>query len=226
MTAPAPAGHGHRTASPVSTPDECVAFVNAVGLCVWQRSAKIPSFPSLEAATRWDGDAHALMMGTWFWKDDLHIEKRLFYGLLLGSGTPLFVSLALLPTLIAAQGDNDAHTLYEKNRLTREALTIYEHVERAGATASNRLPVGTRERTNALVTLQQRFLLTKSGLSGRTRGTYGYIWGICEEQFPDAFRAAAKRRVEEARREVREHLESHGVTLTKAQAAKLFRWTE
>lgn len=210
----------------VKTPEEFVAYLDRIGLCLWQRSERHPAFPSLEAVTPWDGDGHTLMMRTWFWKDDLHIEKRLYYGLIVGSGVPAFASLAMLPILIAAQGDNDARTLYEKNRLSHAALTIYEHVERGGPTASNRLPVESKERTKALITLQQRFLLTKHALTGRTRGTYGYVWGLCEEHFTDAFSAAAKLRVETARQKIVAHLNGQGVALTDAQAAKLFHWTE
>jgi hypothetical protein len=209
----------------VTTADECAAYVDHVGLCAWRRNTKLPSLPSLEAVTAWDGDEGALMDHTWFWKDDLHIEKRLFYGQLLFDGVPAFVSLSFLPTLIAAQGDIDPRTLYEQNRLARPALDLYEAVERNGPTASNRLPgKNAGERTRHLVPLQQRFLLTKHGLTGRTRGTYGYIWGLCDAFFPDAFRAAARISVADARAQVIAHLNAHGVELDTAQAAKLFRW--
>jgi len=212
--------------APVTTPEEFVSFINGVGFCLWQRSVRFPGLPSLEAATPWDGDTHALFHNTWFWKDDLHIEKRLYYGQILGSGIAVFASREMLPYLIAAQGDNDARTLYEKNRLTHAALTVYEHIERNGATASNQLPVDPKERPKTLVPLQQRFLLTKHGLTGRTRGTYGYIWGLSEEHFPDAFSAAGRLRVEAGRQRVRQHFADHGTPLTDKQAEKLFHWTE
>ena len=131
----------------------------------------------------------------------------------------------MLPYLIAAQGDNDARTLYEKDRLPYLSLQVYEHIERQGVTASNRLPVTFKDRYKALIPLQQRFLMTKHSLTGRTRGKYGYNWGLCEAHFPDAFRTAAKLPVAEARETVRTQLaEKHGVVLTETQAAKIFHW--
>lgn len=213
-------------AAEVTTPDECVAYVNRVGLCAWRRLPRLPAaFPTLEGVTPWadTGDVH---LHTWFWKDDLHIERRLFYGMLLAGGTPVFVSLAFLPLLIAAQGDNDARTLYEQGRLPQNALLVYEHVVRNGPTATNRLPWPAGSRHLYLTELQRRFLLTKHGLTGRTRGTYGYVWGECQSLFPDAFRQAAQMSVADARQTVLGHFAAQNVELTPAAAARLFRWTE
>jgi hypothetical protein len=217
----------------VTTPDQCVGFVNQAGFCLWTRRRGWESWPSLESATPWaqssdDGDAFgsAFMMETWFWKDDLHIEKRLYYGQILGAGVATLVSLEMLPYLIAAQGDIDPRTLYEKNRLPHLSLQVYEHIEKNGVTASNKLPVSYKDRSKSLVPLQQRFLLTKHSLTGRTRGNYGYRWGLCEEHFPDAFREAAKLPVTRAREVIRTHLmEKHNILLTDAQAVRIFHWS-
>ncbi|MES2464094.1 MAG: hypothetical protein V4671_26270 [Armatimonadota bacterium] len=220
----------------VSTPEECVEYVNQAGLCLWTRRRGWDSWPSLESVTPWfttvdpndektDSFASPFMMATWFWKDDLHIEKKLYYGQILGNGIATLASLEMLPYLIAAQGDNDARTLYEKNRLSYLSLQVYEHIEKNGVTASNKLPVGYKDRSKSLIPLQQRFLLTKHSLTGRTRGKYGYNWGLCEEHFPEAFRAAAKLSVAKARETVCVCLaEKHGLVLSEAQAAKAFHW--
>ena len=124
------------------------------------------------------------MMMTWFWKDDLHIDKRLYYGQILGAGVAALVSLEMLPYLIAAQGDNDARTLYEKNRLPHLSLQVYEHIERQGVTASNQLPVSFKDRYKALIPLQQRYLLTKHSLTGRTRESTVIIGDCVRRIFP------------------------------------------
>ena len=220
----------------VTAPEECVEYVNQAGFCLWTRRRGWESWPSLEAVTPWvesadtngekiDSFASPFMMQTWFWKDDLYIEKKLYYGQILGAGVAALVSLEMLPYLIASQGDNDARTLYEKNRLPHLSLQVYEHIEKNGVTASNKLPVGFKDRYKSLIPLQQRFLLTKHSLTGRTRGKYGYNWGLCEEHFPDAFQAAAKLPVEKARETIRTHLsETQGISLTDTQAARIFHW--
>lgn len=207
----------------VTNEDTCVAFVNRVGLCLWQRRDRLPdAFPTLEAATPWTG--MDLYLNTWFWKDDLHIEKRLFYGQIVGAGVPAFASLAFLPYLIAAQGDNDPRTLYEQGRLSHNALVVYEHVARNGPTATNALPWPPGSRHANLAVLQQKFLLTKHDLTGRTRGKYGYVWGLCDAHVPEAFTAAARIPVEDARAHVRAHLANQGVEWDDAQATRFFRW--
>ncbi len=201
-----------------------MAYVDQVGLCTWRSLPRLAGIPSLEEATPWRGSD--LMMQTWFWKDDLHTERRLLYGPLIAPDVPVFVSLSLLPALIAAQGDNDARTLYEKGRLAHNALVVYEHVERAGPTATNALPWPKGSRMLYLAQLQQRFLFTKHSLTGRTRGTYGYRWCLCEEAFPEAFRAAAELPVPEARARVLARLNENGAGVTPERAARLFRWPE
>jgi hypothetical protein len=200
----------------IATPEDCVDYVNAQGLCAW--SVGLP-LPSIEEQTPW-GDQ--TMLHTWFWKDDLHLEKRLYYGQLWGTGTPIFVSLKCLPFLIAAQGDCDPRDLFEKNRLSHVALTLYEHLERHGATAKKNLPYPSHtSQTPPLVKLQQHFLITKTGLTGRTRGTYGYLWGLCQEFFPDAFVQASQLPVADARAAL---VAQTG--LSEAQLTKAFRWQE
>lgn len=207
----------------VTTLAACVEYVDRIGLCAWQPLPRFPRFPTLASATPWRGDE--LMNHTWFWKDDLHIEKRLFYGQIL-RGAPAWVSLAWLPLLIAAQDDIDARDLYEKNRLSHAALQLYQHVVRNGPTPSKQLPLTGAPRAKALAELQQRFLLTKHGLTGRTRGTYGYVWGLCDDFFPHAFVQAALVGVEDAQIRLLEHVNRHGAALTLAQAAKLFGFAE
>ena len=124
--------------------------------------------------------------------------------------------------MIAAQGDCDPHDLFEKNRLTRVALSLYEHIEAHGHTAKKHLPYPPKtSQTPPLVQLQQHFLITKVGLTGRTRGSYGYLWGSCQEFFPDAFVRASKLEVSEARAALVAH-----TNLSETQLKKMLRWQE
>ena len=206
----------------VTTPEECVDFVESVGLCTWRHQEKLGGIPSLEMETPWRHSE--LTNETWFWKDDLHIERKIYFGMLLAPDIPVFVSLEFLPTLIAAQGDIDARTLYEKGLLASNALQVYEHIVRSGPTATNALPFPSGSRMLYMATLQQKFLLTKYDLTGRTRGTYGYRWCLCETAFPDSFTAAGRLDVAASREKVVSHLHRHGADLTPERAARLFRW--
>lgn len=206
----------------VTTPEECVRYVESVGLCTWRHQPKLAWLPSLEMATAWSGGE--VTHQTWFWKDDLHIERRLYFGMLIAPDIPVFVSLAFLPALIAAQGDIDAHTLHEKGLLASNALRVYEHIERVGPTATGALPWPPGSRMLYLAHLQQKFLLTKYDLTGRTRGTYGYRWCLCEDAFPDSFTAAARLKVSEARTQVLACLKQYAPDVTTEQATRLFRW--
>jgi hypothetical protein len=203
----------------VTTPDECVRFVDAVGLCAWRPGTELRS---LEDVTPW---GERTMLGTWFWKDDLHLERRVCYGQLWNAGNPVFVSRALLPALIAAQGDIDPDDLYEQGRLSRVARELYRHIDRNGPTPKNRLPYPPRtSQTPPLVQLQQTFLLTKTGLTGRTRGTYGYVWGKADAFWPEAFAAAAALPVAQARQAVIAVLQRGNPTLSAARIARALRW--
>lgn len=202
----------------IQTADDCAAFVDRVGVCGWRRFDRLASLPSIEAESPWDGDTGALMNQTWFWKDDLHIAKRVFYGPLL-AGHFVFVSMELLPSMIAAQGDNDPRTLFEQGRLASNALQVFEHIARQGPTATNAIAWPSGSRHLYLTALQQKFLLTKHGLTGRTRGTYGYVWGECQPFFPDAFERAARIAVPDARAAVAARL-----AVPESVAGKLLKW--
>ncbi len=206
----------------VDSPESCVRFVERVGICAWRDQPRLAVLPSLELATPWRGSE--LTNNTWFWKDDLHIARRLYFGMLIAPDMPAFVSLKLLPTLIAAQGDIDARTLYEKGLLAPNALKVYEHVQRAGPTATAALPWPPGSRMLYLATLQQKFLLTKYDLTGHTRGTYGYRLCLCEEAFAASFDGAARLDVLGSRNAIVSHLTEHGAAITLERAARVFRW--
>ncbi len=206
----------------ITTPEECLHYVESVDLCTWRHQPKLAGIPSLEMETEWRGSE--LTLNTWFWKDDLHIERRLYFGMLIVTEIPVFVSRAFLPFLIAAQGDIDARTLYEKGLLAPNALGVYEHVERVGPTATKALPWPPGSRMLYLAHLQQKFLLTKYDLTGRTRGTYGYRWCLCENAFPESFLAAARLIVSDAREQVISRLREHGADLSSERVAHIFRW--
>lgn len=203
----------------VDTPEACVAWVRRVGMGAWRSGTPLPA---LDQVTPWGSET---MLHTWFWKDDLHIAKAVCYAPLWGAGVPVFVDPDLVPALVAAQGDIDPRDLAESGRISPLALRLYEHVERHGPTPKNRLPYPARtSRTPPLVQLQRTWCLTKTGITGRTRGTYGYVWGRADDFWGDAFARAARLSVEEARAQVAQRLWASGVTLSDAALAKALHW--
>ena len=210
----------------VETPEQCVAFVEAVGVCAWLSPLGC-GFPNL--AETMSIPSNTVINETWFWKDDLHIEKRLFYGKLLG-GQAAFASLEFLPTLIAAQGDVDPHNLHEQGLLSDTTLRAYEALmeHRELTTADLKLkaklasPDDKTAYEKATAQLTALFQICKTGITGRTRGTYGYVWGLVEDWLPDVLAKASEMRPESAAQSLQAHLESMDVHLTSKQWKKLF----
>jgi hypothetical protein len=76
----------------------------------------------------------------------------------------------------------------------------------------------------ALLELQRRFLICKVDLTGRTRGTYSYIWDLAERFWPDAFADARATAPSVARGRIRERLQAFDIASTAALEARLFLW--
>jgi len=205
-----------------------VRFLNAVGICLWMPHPSL-DFPNL--AEKMELDNPDNIWGTWFWKDDLHEAKRLYYGKLLG-GRPTFVAMDFLPYVIAALGDVDPYTLHEQGRLTADALRIYEVLLRrrelstgelrreVGLTGPGTKPVFEK----AVTSLCALFQVCKTRITGRTRGTYGYRWGLVEDWIPDVLAEAAKLEPEEAVRAIVRRLHGMGVRPRPVHWRRLLGW--
>lgn len=214
----------------VATEDQFVEFLDAVGVCLWKPLART-NMPNLTEMM--DVPSNKVMEVTWFWKDDLHEQKRLFYGKLFG-GNASFVSMRFLPAVIAAHGDVDPHNLHEEGRLTDSALRIYEtlkehhdlptrdlrHHARLSGTSDKKLF------DDAILSLSALFLVCKVGITGRTRGTYSYRWGLVEDWIPETLSEAAKLRPLEAAVSVVNHLNGLKAGLTPEHWRRLFGWNK
>lgn len=183
---------------PVEDEEGFVEFLDAAGICLW-RPLETLDFPNL--AEKMDLAKPDDIWDTWFWKDDLHEAKRLYYGKLLG-GRPTFVAMRFLPAVIAALGDVDPYTFHERGTLTAETLRVYEALVRhrqlttgelrreAGLASPSSRPAFDR----AVTSLCALFQICKTGITGRTRGTYGYRWGLVEDWIPEVLAQAARLR--------------------------------
>jgi hypothetical protein len=198
---------------------DVVPFVDAVGCCSINALERVPALPSLGAVM---GKPHALW-DAWFWKDDLHIAKRLYYTRLF-AGRPGFIALDWLPVFIAANGAA-ADELILTGALPVETVALYRLIEERG-------PISIRDigrvlgkgQQAGLWELERRFIVTKTGISGRERGTYGYIWDLAERWLPDAFTAADRLREPAARTRIRDHLVALGVPVDARLRQRVLRW--
>lgn len=209
----------------VCTPDDMVRFIDDVGCCMRRELPNYPDFPSQSVAL---GSIHAGTTDPWFWKDDLHIEKRLYYTRVFG-GQPGFVSFAMLPAFIATNG-RTADELAFEGLLSPEARLIYRIIEEQGPIPIRDLKRqlgedAKRAATRVLHDLERQFIITKTGISGRTRGTYGYIWDLMERWLPDELAAADRLGAATAAATIRERLAAFGVPPDSPFYAKVLGWT-
>ena len=195
----------------IHSEEDAVRFVDAVGFCTVDRIRGC-GFPFLAAA--FPGSPDSVLGSIWFWKDDLHVQRRLYYTRLFGR-QPGFISNAWLPLCIAAFGEV-ADELIFAGRITHAAREAYEMLERDGPLPSRalreRLSPDSRHRSDtALAELERMFILTKVGLTGRERGTYGYILDLAERWAPAAFTAAGGIRREDALERFLDQVRAWGV---------------
>jgi hypothetical protein len=208
----------------VRTPDDMVRFVDAVGCCTKNALPNYPDFPSQSAVI---GELDATTTDPWFWKDDLHIEKRLYYTRVFG-GQPGFISFALLPALIATNGEVADELLFA-GAMSPEAQEIYHAIEEHGPIPIRDLkrlltPDATRAANRVLHDLDRQFIITKTGITGRTRGTYGYIWDLVERWIPDMLVAADRLGRTTAMAMIQEHLAAFGVSPDSPFYLKVLGW--
>jgi len=211
-------------AGKVCTPDDLVRFVDAMGCCAWSALAAYPDFPNQSDVM---GDVPAGTSDTWFWKDDLHIEKRLYYTRVFG-GHPGYISNALLPVFVATNGAVFDELVFN-GLLTAEAQQIYKLIEASGPIPIKELkgaltPDAKRSASRILIDLDREFLITKTGITGRTRGTYGYIWDLTERWIPDTLQAADRLGRKQGAANLRNHLSAQGIPPDSPFYARVLGW--
>jgi hypothetical protein len=224
-----------RFGRPIQGPEDAAAFVAALGFCTWGPVLGVP-FPNLAEAM--GETALSVLNRTWFWKDDLHFDRRVYYARVV-RGQPSFLAPEYLPDFVAAlaglghQRERDVDQLYLNGRLSREARMLYHYLVdhpatptralRRGAGVASKDLAAVTER--ALVELQRRFLVCKVDLTGRTRGTYSYVWDLAERFWPEDFAAAAGTSAAAAKSRIRTQLASFGLTATPLLEQRLFLWS-
>lgn len=208
----------------VCTPDDLVRFVEAVGFCTSKPLPRYPDFPNQDEVM---GRVDPNVPDPWFWKDDLHTEKRIYYTRVFG-GQPGFISYAMLPVLMATNGAV-ADELIFTGSLSPEVRQIYTAIETNGPIATRDLkrlltPDAKLIASRALIDLDRRFLITKTDITGRTRGTYSYVWDLVERWVPDMLTAADRLGRKKAEDMLREHLRAFAIEPDSTFYAKVLGW--
>jgi hypothetical protein len=220
---------------PITRPEEALAFINACGFCTWGPVPRL-SFPNLAEAM--GETATSVLERTWSWKDDLHFAQQLYYGKII-AGQLSFLAPDYLSDFIAAlagrglERERDVTRLYFDGRLSGEAKAIYDWLLDHPAQPTRELRRDTRlgdpskklATERALVELQRRFLVCKVDLTGRTRGTYSYVWDLAERFWPQAFDDARHTSLAAARSKIRGQLREFGLAPSPQQELHLFLWT-
>jgi hypothetical protein len=209
----------------VRTPEDMVRFVDFVGCCTSRPLTKYPDFPSQSDVI---GNVDPNAPDPWFWKDDLHIEKRIYYTRVFG-GQPGFISYAMLPAFMATNGAVFDELLFN-GVLTPEHKLIYSVIEASGPIPikdlkSQLTPGAKAAADRVLHDFDRQFIITKTGLSGRTMGTYGYIWDLVERWVPDMLTAADRLGRTKAEAMIRSHLAQYDVSPDSAFYSKILGWT-
>ncbi|MDO8682547.1 MAG: hypothetical protein Q7N50_03595 [Armatimonadota bacterium] len=209
--------------SKVKSEDDCVRFVNDVGFCAIDIPQSFPGFPN-------QADAMGLESAighTWFWKDDLHIQKRLFYTRLFFN-RPGYISIEFLPAFIATNGQV-ADELMLMGRMPVAQRVIYEAIEKHGHISTRDLkqmlpPDAKRQASSALIALERLFIITKTDITGRTMQTYSYVWDLAERWAPEKFEEADRLGVRQAKEMIREKFRQNGLPDEPKYLEMAFGW--
>lgn len=207
----------------VANEDDLVRFVNDVGFCAINALERFPAFPNVAVAM---GRPDPLWPA-WFWKDDLHIQRRLYYTRVF-AGKPGFLSLEFLPAFIATNGAV-ADELLLLGKMPVAMQELYRLLAERAPIATRRLkplltPEAKRTASGLLIELERQFIVTKSDITGRERGSYGYVWELAERWMPAAFTAADRLGAKAATRLITDRLRDLGVEPTPALLARVLRW--
>jgi len=115
---------------PIRDQEDAARFVDATGFCTW---GPVPGFSLPNLAEAMGETATSVLDCTWYWKDDLHLDRRVFYAKVI-RGQPTFIAPSFVPTFISAlagpgrEAERDVVSLYLEGRLSCEARGIDEYL--------------------------------------------------------------------------------------------------
>lgn len=196
----------------LQTMTSAVRFLNQVGFCwLFAPGGNAPELPSLFEAVKgrrgmrifdWDEDSDRV----WGWKSDLPAARLAYYGKAL-LGKPVFVSLEMLPYLLAASGTDDIERVYRAGGISYEARKIYMALESLGPQPTRALRSasgmdgknGTVRYHRALDELQRRMLVMPVGATNEGNNWPSQIFELVARWLPSQAERGRRLEAHEAR---------------------------
>src|SRR5919199_2065347 len=197
----------------IRTMTAAARFINRVDFCWFFAPAKSTlELPSLFEAVKgrrgvqisdWDDDSGRV----WVWKNDLPAARLAYYGKAL-AGKPAFVSLEMLPHLLAASGEEDFERLYAQGGISYEAKKIYNALTSLGPQPTMALRAaagldgkdGTTRYHRALDELQRKLLVLPIGATNEVGNWPSQIFELVARWFPAQAQRARELDARDARR--------------------------
>lgn len=196
----------------IFTFSDAARYINRFGFC-WlfaPRDRKL-ELPSLFEAVKGKRDAHIDDWDqdsdkVWMWKNDLPAAKRAYYGKAF-AGKPVFVSLKILPCVIAALGEEDAARAYRHGALSYDAKRVYDALAQWGAQPTQTLKrnagfIGKEGNTRyhrALDELQIKLIAASMGATNEGAAWPSQIFDLVSHWFETETREAKQIDVHTAR---------------------------
>jgi hypothetical protein len=199
-------------AARVVTAAQAARFIDRFGFC-WlfaprDRKLELPALFEAVKGQRdvhienWDADSDKV----WAWKNDLPAAKRAYYGKAL-AGKPCFVSLKVLPYLLAALGQDDFERAYGHGAISHDTKRVYDCLKQFGAQPTQLLKRnsgfvgkdGNARFHKALDDLQKRLLALPMGATNEGMAWPSQIFDLVAHWFPEQAHAAKQLDIRKAR---------------------------
>jgi hypothetical protein len=183
----------------IRTIEAAARYINRVGFCwLFAPAGGKAGLPSLFEAVKgrrgvgiedWDKDSERV----WVWKSDLPATRRAYYGKGL-AGRPGFVSMSMLPALLACVGGEDLYDLYKQGRISYEAKQIYQALESLGPQPTRALHAasgfdgkdGNTRFHRGLDELQKRLIVMPIGAANEGGAWVSQIFELVARWFPES----------------------------------------
>lgn len=214
--------------------EHAAQFIDAVGFAWLFASTQTIELPSLFEAVKGRRDAHiedwdADSERVWVWKNDLPATRRAFYGKVLGNGKPAFVSLAMLPALMAVNAPDDLTRAYARGDFSRDAKRVADALTALGPTPTMALAEASGVRRadfhRALDELQKRLVVSPVGALNERGAWTSQIFEITARWFARQAAHAQKLDVEQARRMIARRYIATVYATSAPMLGRVFGWS-